>query len=108
MRRCVAIAGFCALSATTAANAQFMTVLGRSEPPVRHPPPLDFRLIEEPSANRVDPASRGVRADTEVAPNARIGFQMMTISRPKLGPEWRVDGRSIRSRKPAVSFSLRF
>ena len=107
MRRYAAIAGFCALSATTAANAQF-AILGPPDPPARHPRTVDFRLIEEPSPNRIDPASRGFRAETEVAPNARVGFQMMTINRPKLGPEWRVDGRSIRSRKPAVSFSLRF
>lgn len=107
MRRWVAIAGLCALSATTAANAQLTAMLSPPDPVKRHPR-LDFRLIEEPSANRVDPASRGFTAGTEVAPNARVGVQMMTVSRPKLGPEWRVDGRSIRSRKPAVSFSLRF
>jgi len=33
---------------------------------------------------------------------------MITVSRPKLGPEWRVDGRSTRTRKPAVSFTFRF
>lgn len=108
MRRWIAIAGLCVLSATTAANAQLAPILSPPDPPARHPRTVDFRLIEQPSANRVDPASRGFVAETEVAPNARIGFQMMTISRPKLGPEWRVDGRSIRTRKPAISFNWRF
>jgi hypothetical protein len=97
------------LLAATAANAQSSRAFEVREPaPERPSKTIDLRLIQEPSFNRFDPPSTGLLAETEVAPNARLGFRMMTVSRPKLGPEWRIDGRSPRSRKPAVSVTVRF
>ena len=107
MHRWLVIVGLAPLLAATAANAQLQRPFDLREPA----PPrkgVDVRLVQEPSLNRIDRPSTGWQADTAVGPNARIGFRMMTVSRPKLGPEWRVDGRTMRSRKPAVSFSLRF
>ena len=109
MHRWLIIIGFWPLLAATAANAQSNRVLDTREPaPARHGRSIDFRLIQEPSLNRVDPPSTGFLAEAEVSPGARIGFSMITVSRPKLGPEWRIDGRSTRTRKPAVSFTFRF
>lgn len=109
MQRWLVMVGLWPLLAATAANAQSKPILDTSEPaPERRSNAIDFRMIAEPSLNRVDPPSTGFAAETQVAPNARLGLRMMTVSRPRLGPEWRVDGRSTRSRKPAVSFTLRF
>ena len=109
MQRWLVIVGLWPLLVATATNGQSKHFLDtREPPPARHSPSIDFRLIQEPSFNRVDPPSTGFIAETEVAPNARLGFRMMSVSRPKLGPEWRVDGRSTRTRKPAVSLSVRF
>lgn len=109
MQRWLIITGLWPLLAATAANAQSKRVLDTREPATaHHARSIDFRLIQEPSLNRVDPPNTGFLAETEVSPNARIGFSMITVSRPKLGPEWRVDGRSTRTRKPAVSFTFRF
>ena len=107
MQRWLIIVAVWPLAAATAANAQANRAFEVREP-AHHPRTIDLRLVQEPSLNRVDPPSTGLLAETEVAPNARLGFRMMTVSRPRLGPEWRIDGRSTRSRKPAVSFSLRF
>ena len=106
--RWLVIAGLWPLPAATGANAQPAPKLDIREPAARHSRTIDLRLIEEPSIYRLTPPSTGFSAETEVAPNARVGFRMMTVSRPRLGPEWRVDGRSPRSRKPAVSFTWRF
>ena len=107
MQRWLIIVAVWPLAAATAANAQANRAFEVREPAHRSRT-IDLRLVQEPSLNRVDPPSTGLLAETEVAPNARLGFRMMTVSRPRLGPEWRIDGRSTRSRKPAVSFSLRF
>jgi hypothetical protein len=108
VHRWLIMIGLWPLLAATAANAQSKRVLDTREPAARHARSIDFRLIQEPSLNRVDPPSTGFLAEAEVSPGARIGFSMITVSRPKLGPEWRVDGRSTRTRKPAVSFTFRF
>ena len=108
MQRWLVMVGLGPLLAATAANAQSNRILDTSDPAPRRSDGIAFRLVTEPSGNRVDPPSTGFAAETQVAPNARVGFRMMTVSRPRLGPEWRIDGRSTRSRKPAVSFTLRF
>jgi hypothetical protein len=69
---------------------------------------INLRLVEEPGFNRAEPPNRGVLADTVLGANVRMGISLMTVSRPRVGPEWRIDGRALRSRKPALSFSYRF
>ncbi|HEX6740737.1 MAG TPA: hypothetical protein VF079_02935 [Sphingomicrobium sp.] len=109
MQRWLVIAALGPLLAATVANAQSNRMFDvREPPPQRHSRGIDLRLIEEPSIYRLTPPSTGFSAETEVAPNARLGFRMMSVARPRLGPEWRVDGRAQRARKPAVSFTLRF
>ena len=109
MQRWLIIAGLAPLLAATAANGQARRLLDTREAASdARAPAVNFRLVQKPSPNAVDPPSTGWQVDTAVASNARVGFRMMTISRPKLGPDWRVDGRAVRSRKPSVSFTLRF
>lgn len=109
MQRWLIIVAVGPLAAATAVHAESKRPFDLREPaPIRHGRTIDLRLVQEPSLNRVDPPSTGLAAETEVAPNTRIGFRMMNVSRPPLGPEWRIDGRSTRSRKPAVSVTLRF
>ena len=75
---------------------------------MNHRRTIDLRLVEEPGFSRAAVPNRGVIADTPLGANMRMGVQLITITRPRLGPEWRIDGRTIRSRKPAVTFSYRF
>ena len=105
----LAVAILCAMLAPTAANAQL-----RETPmipkPYAEPRPhgINFRLTQTIPTDLLAPSSRGIMADTEVAPNARVGMGLITLSRPMFGPEWRTDGRTIRSRKPALTFTFRF
>lgn len=103
--RWLVIAGLWPLVAAAAANAQPVRL---QSPPAPQGRVLDLRLTQDPSFDHLAPPATGFIADTEVAPNTRLGVRMINIIRPKLGPEWRIDGRSQRSRKPAVSFTFRF
>ena len=91
--------------AGAAANAQ--SVRPQSHP-TRHAHIIDLRLTQDPGLNQFEPPATGFIADTEVSPNARLGFRMINRSRPRFGPEWHVDGRQSKSRRPAVSFTFRF
>ena len=110
MQRWLAIAGLAPLIAAAAADAQptRLAEINHISPSDGHRRAINLRLIQEPGFDRLIPAMTGFVADTPVTPNARIGFQLVNVSRPRLGPEWRTDGRVPRSRRPAVSFSFRF
>jgi len=109
MQRWLAIAGVVPLIAAAMANAQAnrSSVSGRSLAPKTHPR-VNFRLGQEPASNQFDLPSTAFVAQSQVGPNSQIGFHLINVSRPKLGPEWRTDGRIPRSRRPAVSFTFRF
>lgn len=107
MKQWLATAGLWPLVAASSALAQPAHVF-LTHPSISHKRTLDLRLVEEPGFNRAAPPNRGVLADTPLSANMRMGLQLITVSRPRLGPEWRVDGRMLRSRKPAVTFSYRF
>lgn len=110
MLRWLAIAGCLPLVAAAAANAQPArpAQLEHVSPSGEDRRAIALRLTQEPGFAQLTPASVGLVADTQVGPNARIGFHLMTVSRPRLGPEWRTDGRLPRSRKPAISFTFTF
>jgi len=91
--------------AGAAANAQ--SVRPQSHP-TRHGHVIDLRLMLDPGINQFEPRAIGFIADTEVAPDARLGFGMVNRSRPRFGPDLRIDGRQSKSRRPAVSFTFRF
>ena len=107
MHRWLHIVAMVPLFAAASGHAQ-SNLLAARDPAPKAQRPLDFRLTQEPGFDQLTPPTKGFVAGAEIAPNTRIGFHLMTISRPKLGPEWRTDGRSNRSRKPAVSISVRF
>jgi len=91
--------------AAAAANAQSVHPQSR---PTKHAHIIDLRLTQDPSINRFDPPDIGFSAETEVAPNTQLGFRMVNRSRPRFGPDFRIDGRQSKSRRPAVSFTFRF
>lgn len=105
MTRWLIIAGLWPMVAAAAANAQ--SVRPQSQP-TRHAHVIDLRLTQDPAINQFEPPAIGFIADTEVVPNARLGFRMINRSRPRFGPDLRVDGRQSKSRRPAMSFTFRF
>lgn len=108
MPRWLAIAAFWPLFAAGPVSAQAhlrgpLTL--PAEPRVRS---FDVRMTQEAAPSHLAPSAMGIIAEAGIAANARVGLGLITLGRPKLGPEWRVDGRSVRYRKPAVSFTFKF
>ena len=70
---------------------------------------LDLRLVQQSGGFTTVPLIRGMIVQREVAPNAAIGVGLANLySRRKMGFEASSDGRPKRSRKPAVTFLIRF
>ena len=105
MIRWLVIAGLWPMVAATAANAQSVRQLRH---PTDHARVIDLRLTQDPGINQFEPPVTGFIADTELAPDARLGIRMVNRSRPRFGPDLRVDGRQSKSRRPALSFTFRF
>jgi hypothetical protein len=103
--RWLIIAGLWPMAAAAAANAQ--SVLQNSQPTHRSRT-INLRLTQDPTFNQFETPATGFIADTEVAPNARLGLKMVHRSRPRFGPDVRIDGVQSRSRRPAFSFTFRF
>jgi hypothetical protein len=70
---------------------------------------LDFRLSQEIRSSSPVPLIRGLIVSRGVAPNATVGLGLANLyERRKPGFDARDDGRPRRSRKPAVTFVLKF
>ena len=70
---------------------------------------LDLRSSEEFGNQRPVPLLRGMIFHHNFTPNALIGLGLSNIyAKRKAGSEVRGDGRVSHSRKPAVTFVLRF
>lgn len=69
---------------------------------------LDFRLSQESGDRRPAPLV-GMLVQHEIAPNAALGVGLANLyTRRKLGYDPRAEGRPRKSRKPAVTFVLKF
>lgn len=74
---------------------------------VSHRP--DLRLVEQVEFRPARISQSGMIADTMIAPNARLGLGLFTLTRGRSRlPDARTDGRAVKSRKLGVSFRLGF
>lgn len=70
---------------------------------------IDLRVSQQQGYNRPLPLMRGFTVQQGIAPNAAVGVGLANIyGRPKSGSNLRVGERPPRSRKPAVTFILKF
>jgi hypothetical protein len=69
---------------------------------------LDFRLAEERGLYRQAPLMRGMLVQRNVAPNAVVGVGLANIYGRKKGVDPSLNDRPSRTRKPAVTFVMRF
>jgi hypothetical protein len=70
---------------------------------------IDLRFAEQYGIQAATPFMRGMIVQREVAPNAAVGIGLATMySRRKVGFDAGNDGRPKRSRKPAVTFLMKF
>lgn len=70
---------------------------------------LDLRVSQAPGFERTEPLMRGVIVRHEFAPNAHVGLGLSNVyTKKKSASDWRIGERPARSRKPAVTFVLKF
>jgi hypothetical protein len=100
------IAAVAALTASSAASAQMSARLVPGQATTRA---LDLRLSQELGIQRPAPLVRGMLVRHDVARNATVGLGLANIYAKRKGSaEWRVGEPTPHSRKPAVTFILRF
>jgi hypothetical protein len=101
-----------AISALSSAGVDAAPMPGLTAPlheaqQVSHRPSL--RLVQQVDFSPVRIRQSGMIVDTVVAPNARLGLGLFTLTRNKSGlPDARTDGRQVKSRKLGVSFRIGF
>jgi hypothetical protein len=101
----------CLLTPATAGQAQML--IGKPLVPrdslratVRAP---NLRLVQQSPLDPAPTRQSGMIISTEVAPNSMIGLGLFNVSPKKLnGGDYRIDGRTPKSKKVGVSFKLRF
>lgn len=109
MRKWFAFAAALPLFAGTGAQAQMKGLTADMVAEVAKTRALDLRLSQELGAQRPLPLVRGMIISRGVAPNALVGLGLANMyTRKKLGSNARGEDRPSRSRKPAVTFVLKF
>jgi hypothetical protein len=110
MREWLVFAAFVPIVSATAAQAQMKGLNPGVVAEVARTRALDLRLNQEQGAARPSPlVLRGMLISRDVAPNALVGLGLAnTYTRKKLGSNARGEDRPSRSRKPAVTFVLKF
>ena len=106
MFKWLAIAVVSALAASAAAAAQMSVTLVPGQATTRA---LDLRLSQEMGATRAAPLIRSMLLRQEVAPNATFGVGLANIYAKRKGSaDLRIGDPTPHSRKPAVTFILKF
>lgn len=106
MSKWLVIAVVSALTASSAASAQMSARLVPGQATTRA---LDLRLSQELGIQRPAPLVRGMLVRHDVARNATVGLGLANIYAKRKGSaEWRIGEPTPHSRKPAVTFILKF
>jgi hypothetical protein len=106
MSKWLVIAVLPALAVSSAATAQMSARLVPGQATTRA---LDLRLSQELGVQRPMPLVRGLLVRRDIARNATVGLGLANIYGKRKGAaEWRVGEPTPHSRKPAVTFILRF
>jgi hypothetical protein len=109
VRKWLAAAAVLPLVATTAARAQMKRLAPADVTDVARDHTLDLRISRQQGNERPLPLVRGMIAQQDVAPNAFIGVGLANMyGRKKGNPNLRLGDPPAPSRKPAVTFVLKF
>ena len=109
MRLWLAIAAVLPFVAATGAHAQMKGLVVTDVARVATTRALDLRLSQELGNPQPTPLIRGIVIQQDIAPNAMVGIGLANIyARRKGASEWRVGESGPRTRKPAVTFVLKF
>ena len=106
MTKWLAIAAVPALIASAGASAQLSGQLVAAQATTRA---LDLRLSQELGATRSAPLIRSMLLRQDIAPNAAFGLGLANIYAKRKGSaDLRIGDPTPHSRKPAVTFILKF
>ena len=94
------------LFASNAASAQFSGKLVAAHATTRA---LDLRLSQEMGVQRTAPLIRGMIFRHDISPDAALGVGLANIYAKRKGSaEWKVGEPTPHSRKPAITFMMKF
>jgi|SRR3954463_7547893 hypothetical protein len=108
MVRWLAVAAVSPLIVATAAHAQTKGLAPVDVASVARSHTIDLRISQQQGFDRPLPLVQGMLAHQDVAPNAMVGLGLANIYARKKGQNLRVGDTPTRSRKPAVTFVLKF
>ena len=108
MRYWLAVAVFLPVLASTAAHAQMKGLIPADVAGVARNHAVDLRLSQMHGFERPLPLLNGLIAEQDFAPNAFVGVGLANIYGRKKRGDARTTDPPVRSRKPAVTFVLKF
>ena len=109
MKTWLAIAAVLPFAAGAGAEAQTSGLAAIEGVRVARTRELDLRMSQELGAALPAPLVRGLIVQQELAPNAAVGIGLANIyAKRRAGTELRQGERPSRSRKPALTFTLKF
>ncbi len=109
MRRWLMVCACSALISTGVHAAPMSALAAPLHEPQRPSHRPSLRLVQQLDFSPVRIRQSGMIADTVIAPNARLGLGLFTLTRNKSGlPDARTEGRPVKSRKLGVSFRVGF
>jgi hypothetical protein len=109
MRNWLALAALLPIAAAAPAQAPMKGLATNEIASVARSRTIDLRVSEQQGYSRPLPLMRGFTVQQGVAPNAVVGVGLSNIyGRGKSISNLRVSNRPVHSRKPAVTFILKF
>ncbi|MFL6731436.1 MAG: hypothetical protein ACJ8EH_12980 [Sphingomicrobium sp.] len=108
MRKWLAVAVGSPLFVATAAHAQMKELAAPVVADVAKSHEIDLRLSQQQGIEHPLLLIQGMIAQQELAPNASVGVGLANMYGRKKGPAPRLGDPPTRSKKPAVSFVLKF
>jgi hypothetical protein len=108
MRKWLAVTGMVPFLMATAGHAQMMGLPPADVASVARTHTIDLRLSEQHGFDRPMPLMRGMIAQQGIGPNAFVGVGLANIYGRKKGPNLRIGDPPQHSRKPAVTFVMKF
>ena len=108
MRKWLAVAGIVPFLTATAGHAQMNGVSPADVASVARTRTIDLRLTEQQGYDRPMPLMRSMIAQQGVGPNAFVGIGLANIYSRKKGSNLRIGDPPQHSRKPAVTFVMKF
>jgi len=108
MRKWLAVIGMVPFLTATAGHAQITGLAPTDVASVARTHAIDLRLSQQQGYEGPIPFMRGMIAQQGVGPNAVVGIGLANIYGRKKGSNWRMGDPPQHSRKPAVTFIMKF